>query len=110
MEKKKKKKGIIIFIVVVVFLLCGIGIKTALSMSVSKLPNNALMNQVETQDIEYRDISNYISVSGNVESENLLKVTSTVSAKILSLNVELGSHVNEGDVLCVFDSSDFQQQ
>lgn len=110
MEKKKKKKGIIIFIVAVVFLLCGIGIKISISRNISELSNNVLMNQVETQAIEYRDISNYISVSGNVESENLLKITSTVNAKILSLNVELGSHVNEGDILCVFDSSDFQQQ
>ena len=30
--------------------------------------------------------------------------------KLKHLNVEVGSHVNEGDILCVFDSSDFQQQ
>ncbi|MDE6087541.1 MAG: efflux RND transporter periplasmic adaptor subunit, partial [Oscillospiraceae bacterium] len=51
-----------------------------------------------------------ISVSGNVESENLVKVTSKLTAKVESLNVEIGSHVNQGDVLCVFDSSELQQQ
>ena len=57
-----------------------------------------------------QDLSDFISVSGTVESESSMNVTSSVSAKITKLNVAVGDYVNEGDVLCVFDNSDIKQQ
>ena len=66
--------------------------------------------QIETIKAERRDLSESISVSGTVESENMVKVTSKLNAKVQKINVEVGSRVNAGDVLCIFDSSDFQQQ
>lgn len=57
-----------------------------------------------------QDLSDFISVSGTVESESSMNVTSSVNAKITSLNVAVGDYVNEGDVLCVFDNSDIKQQ
>ena len=59
----------------------------------------------ETQDIE-----NFISVSGKVEGSNEVKITSDLNTKVKELNVEVGTMVKEGDVLCVFDSSDFEQE
>ena len=59
----------------------------------------------ETQDIE-----NFISVSGKVEGSNEVKITSDLNTKVKSLNVEVGSLVKEGDILCIFDSSDLQQE
>ncbi|MEE5993040.1 MAG: efflux RND transporter periplasmic adaptor subunit [Oscillospiraceae bacterium] len=110
MEQKKKKKGIIIAIVVVV-LLAGIGVGvTSCMRSVSSSLESMSQNALETVEVEKRDISNDINVSGTVESESLIKVTSTVTAKIKTLKVEIGSEVKKGDILCEFDSSDFQQQ
>lgn len=57
-----------------------------------------------------QDLSDFISVSGTVESESSMNVTSSVSAKITKLNVAVGDYVNEGDILCVFDNSDIKQQ
>lgn len=57
-----------------------------------------------------QDLSDFISVSGTVESESSMNVTSSVSTKITKLNVAVGDYVNEGDVLCVFDNSDIKQQ
>lgn len=57
-----------------------------------------------------QDLSDFISVSGTVESESSMNVTSSVSAKITKLNVAVGDYVNEGDVLCVFDNLDIKQQ
>lgn len=57
-----------------------------------------------------QDLSDFISVSGTVESESSMNVTSSVNAKITKLNVAIGDYVNEGDVLCVFDNSDIKQQ
>ena len=59
----------------------------------------------ETQDIE-----NFISVSGKVEGSDIVKITSDLNTKVKELNVEVGTSVKAGDVLCVFDSSDFQQE
>lgn len=108
-NKKKKRK---LFIIIIIALLLGSGIVAFIkhSRNISESLQNFSANAVEISEIEYRDISNHINVSGNVESENLVKVTSKLNAKVLTLNVELGSHVKEGDVLCVFDSSELQQQ
>ncbi|MDE6729587.1 MAG: efflux RND transporter periplasmic adaptor subunit [Oscillospiraceae bacterium] len=110
-QVKKKKKGKKILIAVIILLLLGgsagfITYQRNISASMQDFSGNV----VETAAIEYHDISNHISVSGNVESENLVKVTSKLTAKVESLNVEIGSHVKEGDILCVFDSSELQQQ
>ncbi|MDE7121100.1 MAG: efflux RND transporter periplasmic adaptor subunit, partial [Oscillospiraceae bacterium] len=111
-QVKKKKKGKKILIAVIVLLLLGGG--TAGFVAYNRHNSTSMQdfsgNVVETAAIEYHDISNHISVSGNVESENLVKVTSKLTAKVESLHVEIGSHVNEGDILCVFDSSELQQQ
>ena len=82
-------------------LLCG----TA-SCGVSEMMNVPL----STYTLENTDVENYISVSGKVEASNIVKITSEVATKVKTLNVGVGSSVKQGDVLCVFDSSDFQEQ
>ncbi|HAJ96899.1 MAG TPA: hypothetical protein DCO72_04105 [Ruminococcus sp.] len=109
-QKKKKKKGIVIAVIIIV-LLAGIGAGvTSCMRSVSSSLENMANSTIETVEVERRDVSKDINVSGTVESESLVKVTSTVSAKVKTLKVEVGSEVKQGDILCEFDSSDFQQQ
>lgn len=108
--KKKKKKGWIIALIIIV-LLAGIGggivaCSRQLSASLEQMGAGLL----ETSVVEKRDIEDYISVSGQVESENMVKITSTLTAKVQSINVEVGSEVKAGDVLCTFDSEDLQAQ
>ena len=108
--KKKKKKGWVIVVIVVV-LLAGIGggivaCSKALSDSIAQMGAGLL----ETSEVSKRDITNDISVSGQVESENMVKITSTLTAKVKTLHVEVGQEVKEGDLLCEFDSSDLQSQ
>ncbi len=57
-----------------------------------------------------QNLSDYISVSGTVQSESAMNVTSSVSAKVTQLNVSVGDYVNVGDVLCVLDNTDIQRQ
>lgn len=52
------------------------------SRNISESLQNISANAVEVSEIEYRDISNHINVSGNVESENLVKITSKLNAKV----------------------------
>lgn len=57
-----------------------------------------------------QDLSDFISVSGTVESESSMNVTSSISAKITKLNVAVGDTVKKGDVLCTLDNTDIQKQ
>lgn len=64
----------------------------------------------DTYTIEKQDLINSINVSGTVEGTELINITSTVGAPIISLNVELGDYVKKGDILCKFDSSALQEE
>jgi len=109
-RKKKKKRVITTIIIIALILGGGAYALTSCMKSASEAMQNMAGMALETTNVEKRDITNAISVSGTVESESLVKITSKLTAKVATINVEVGSHVNEGDVLCVFDSSDFQQQ
>ena len=65
---------------------------------------------VDTYKLEKQDIENDISVSGRVEGSDIVKITTDLTAKVKTLNVEIGSSVKKGDVLCIFDSSEFQTE
>lgn len=108
-EKKKKKKVVVIVIIVLILALLIAGFvacSKAISASIDQLSNGF----TELSTVEKRDITDYISVSGSVESENMVKITSTLIAKVKTVHVEVGSEVKEGDILLEFDSSDLQQQ
>lgn len=57
-----------------------------------------------------QNLSDYISVSGTVQSESAMNVSASVNAKITQLNVSVGDFVNVGDTLCVMDTSDIEKQ
>lgn len=107
--KKSKRKIIIIVSIVAVVALMGIGITSCVSNTLSSM-SESVDTASDVAIIEKQDLSNNISVSGNVESGNLVKITSTLTAKVQTLNVDIGDYVNEGDILCVFDSSDIQKE
>ena len=65
---------------------------------------------IEVYTIEKQDLQNFISVSGTVKGANVVNITSDISAKVAKLNVEVGSQVKAGDVLCVFDSTALQEE
>lgn len=108
-KKKGKRKVIIIVSVIAVIALAGVGITSCVSNTLSSM-SSASDNSADTLKIEKQNLTNAISVAGTVESDNLVKITSTLNARVESLNVDIGDYVNEGDVLCVFDSSDIQKE
>ena len=63
----------------------------------------------ETYTIERQDLTNSINVSGKVQGTELVNITSTIGAPIMSLRVELGDYVKKGDILCTFDSTALQE-
>lgn len=65
---------------------------------------------VELSPLQKTTLRSTISTSGNVESTNSVNVYSTQSYPIKDILVKVGDHVNEGDVLCVLDSKELQDQ
>ena len=93
--KRKKKKGIVAAVIIILLLGGGaVGI-TSCMKGMTEAMNSLSNASLETVKAEKRDISNTISVSGTVESENIVKVTSKLSAKVKTLNVEVGMKIDE---------------
>ena len=109
-QGKSKKKPIIITIIVVVILAAIIGGIVGCSKMLSDSIEQLSAGMTELSTVERRDITNDISVSGQVQSESLVKITSTTTAKVKTVYAEVGKEVKEGEILLEFDDSDLQSQ
>ena len=59
-----------------------------------------------TVKLEKGEINQSIIVNGNVKSGEVSNVSSSIAAKVKSVNVKVGDIVKAGDVICVLDDSD----
>ena len=64
---------------------------------------------VETAAIERMDLSNSIGVTGTLATaEGRTGTTTLENIKVTDVYVEVGDEVQEGDIICTFDSSDIE--
>lgn len=64
---------------------------------------------VETATVERMDLSNSIGVTGTLATAEGKSGTTTLeNIEVTEVFVELGDEVQEGDVICTFDSSDIE--
>lgn len=107
-KNKNSKKGIIIAVIVIILV---IGIKIISGQIVKNISSTDMMSGgVQVQSFEKHDLSQSVSATGTVESQNVISVTTDFTGKIKELKVSLGDYVNEGDVLCVFDDTELREQ
>jgi RND family efflux transporter MFP subunit len=97
----KKKKviltcGIVIVVIAGVYIGINSKAKGKGATSVAELP-------VSVTALEKRDLSKVVGANGVVESEDVSKITTSLTSNVKELNVQPGDKVQEGDVLCVFD-------
>lgn len=61
---------------------------------------------------EKRELSDYISISGTVEStdKNSVITTELLRYKVSKINYKVGEHVNAGDIVCELDSTDLERE
>lgn len=103
--KNGKKKWIIIVAVIVVIALVVGGIAIAGTSSKQDGPAGSV------ELITKRTIANSITANGTVEAANTENVTGgSYGAKVESVNVKLGDVVAAGDVICVFNTDDIDEQ
>ena len=108
-RKKKSKKTIIIIIVIMAVLLLLIAIGKVIS-SVSKGMQAAMENMASQNEDVYQvikqDVEQEITTSGTVIGISKDAYTSTVTAKVEDIKVEVGQIVSKGDVLLTYDASE----
>ena len=70
----------------------------------------AVMNQVQTSTVEKRTLVSSVSATGTLTSVNSKDVAVNLSGvEVKSVSVELGDMVEEGQLLCEFDSEDIAE-
>lgn len=65
---------------------------------------------VTVNEAVVRDVDVQTTYTGKIVTNDSAAVTSKVSAKIVSINAEIGDWVNKGQVLMVLDSTDYEYQ
>lgn len=104
--KSKKAKIILIVFVVVVIIVAMVG------CAVSKMASavETAMNLVQVETVESRDLSESISLTGTAAGISKTNVTSKAAAEVTTVNVQVGDQVKAGDVLCLLDTTDIEEQ
>ncbi|MBP3719394.1 MAG: efflux RND transporter periplasmic adaptor subunit [Eubacterium sp.] len=108
--KKAGKKGLIIGIVVAaVFIVAAIGIFNKLKQGM-QAAKDALGDGAIVDEYGKKDMSTYVDVTGTVESQEVVNVTTSLSYPIDEIKVEVGDHVKKGDVLCKINTDDIDEK
>lgn len=105
--KKKKKIWIVLLVAVIVIVIIAI-----LAIAIGKLAGNAvsMANTVQVEQVQAQDLSDYISLSGNVSGIRSTNVTSLASAEVKEVHVQVGDTVQAGDELILLDTSEIEKQ
>lgn len=106
---KKHKKMIIILIIVIVLAVGGIYIANLVKKTKGLLAG--MGNSATTEEVERRDIVNSVTATGTIVAVDKRTVSSTVTGvKVKQLNVKVGDQVKAGDIICLLDGEDLEQQ
>lgn len=105
----KHKKALIIFLIFVVAIVVFISVFT-IRMKARSEEILAAMTAQETAQIERRTLVESISATGTVTSVGSKSVEVDVTGvKVKSVDVKVGGRVEEGDVICLLDTTDIEQ-
>ena len=106
----KKHKKLIIILVIVAVVVAGI-IYIASVVKKAQGLFAGMGNSATTEVIERRDIVNSITATGTIVAVDKRTVSSTVTGvKVKQLNVAVGDQVNAGDIICLLDGENLEQQ
>lgn len=105
----KKHKKLCIFLVIAIILGILIG-KFVSNVQKAAETMMSMLNRQETAVIEHRSLVESVSATGSVTSAGSKSVTAEVTGvKSLSVPVQVGDMVKEGDLLCLLDTTDLEE-
>ncbi len=103
--KKYKKIIIIITIVILIAVIAYVFLRPRSERTSAKRES-----RVATEEIKRMNLSNSVSITGTIAANDSQTVYSNHSGcEVISMNVEIGDSVKEGDVICVLDSSEYEE-
>ena len=73
-------------------------------------PQTDNITTVTTFKIEKTDFNRYTEIQGSVEADEIVKVSSEIGGRLLSLNVENGDRVSKGQLLAKVDIESLSKQ
>lgn len=98
-----------ILTVLLTLLLIAAIVAAAVWQNRSRRPQQEPVMTVETATVERMDLSNSIGVTGTLATAEGKSGTTTLeNIEVTEVFVELGDEVQEGDIICTFDSSDIE--
>lgn len=109
--EKKKGKGKKIVIILVIIAAVAAAVCFGGWMFLQK--NSVEQSTGETVDVfilQKQDMSTYVTGTGTVKSQNVVDVTTDLQTTVKELDVALGDHVEEGQTLCILDTTELEQQ
>ncbi len=105
----KKHKKLCIFLVIAIILVILIG-KFVRSVQETAETMMSMLTRQETAAIERRSLVESVSATGSVTSAGSKSVTAEVTGvKTLSMPIQVGDMVKEGDMLCLLDTADLEE-
>jgi len=105
-NKKKLLIGVGIVIIVIVVILAIVSGKKKANVEVQGDNTYYLSSEV----VQRQDINAIIPTKGTVRAKQSATVASEMSSDIESIDVEVGDHVNEGDVLLTLDTTELDKE
>jgi RND family efflux transporter MFP subunit len=97
--------------VVILIAIVGLGIGGYFLWNRHKAPVSVVSQaHPNTATIELRNIDFAVTAAGDIGPDDMVSVRPEVNGRIASLPVDIGDHVNKGDLLCALDDSDLQSE
>lgn len=103
---KNKKK---LIIVTTVFIL-GSALILGKFNGDDRLENSNFEASERIVKLQKGELNNSVIVSGKIKSGEVSNVSSTIAAKVKSINVKVGDTVKAGDIICVLDDSNIVKE
>lgn len=103
------KKKILISSGIIALIVAGTWIGIS-SKANTKSGQDTTQQPISAVALEKRDLSKVVGANGVVESENVSKITTSITSNVKELNVQPGDKVQEGDILCVFDDATIKSE
>ena len=105
---KPKKKGKVCIALGIVAVLAVAAISSAIKNLSAQV--EMVSNTIEIEPVQYRDLSDSISLNGTVSGESKTNVVSIASAEVTAVNVQVGDIVEEGTPLVTLDTTELEEQ
>ncbi len=107
MEKKKKLKKLIIILVIII---AAIFVVVFAAKKMVNGLNETFSMRIQMQQVEKKDMSDTITLSGTVKGEFIHNYTSNVQSKFVTVDVQVGDEVKKGDVIATLDQDTLRKE